>query len=79
MLRKDFTIFKILQILVAVLLKPGKDTSSNYLYGNEDMSEILATDATTIYFDGKVCGENPSLNDAGTQLEYSAQIGEFLT
>ena len=63
--------------MIAEFGNPLQETASNYLYSNEEMTGILPTVATTFYFSGKECAENPKLNDAKTQLVYSAQIGEF--
>ena len=40
------------------------------------MTGKLESDATVFYFDGKKCAEDAALNNAETQLEYSAQIGK---
>ena len=64
--------------MIAEFENPSQKTAANYLYSNEEMTGKLETSAKTFYFDGKECAENPKLNDAKTQLVYSAQIGKFL-
>ena len=46
--------------------------------GFEDVVPATRTKGSSFHFDGKVCGDNPALNDAKTNLIYTAQVGTYV-
>ena len=59
--------------------KDGETKATNMLFGNSDLSDFVSTTFGDLHFDGKTCGEDPKLNEAGTNLVYSALIGKLPT